>query len=164
MSRSPGSYCGSLGPTPRALSGLLAPGAEQARTQSQRRNVGNGFRSYYTSGKINGNSASLHCERVLAHMSRITPAVLKVVVRPELFEQFTPAAIRQLERISPETPHFDILGRLEDLADSASRKGIVVPMIRSLRDIDVAFRPPPPPARKPARGPRVRFPEPPTYR
>ena len=101
------------------------------------------------------------CERVLAHMSRITPAVLKVVIRPELFGRFTPAAIRQLERLSPETPHFDILGRLEDLADSASRKGVVVPMIRSLRDIDAAFRSPPPPARKPAREPKVRFPEPP---
>src|SRR5664280_2634095 len=27
VSRSPGSFCSSLGPTPRALSGLLAPGA-----------------------------------------------------------------------------------------------------------------------------------------
>ena len=101
------------------------------------------------------------CERVLAHMSRVTPAVLKVVMRPELFERFTPAAIRQLERISPERPQFDILGRLENLADSANRKGVVVPMIRSLRDIDAAFRPPPPLAGKPARAPKVRFPEPP---
>jgi hypothetical protein len=98
---------------------------------------------------------------MLAHMSRITPAVLNVVMRPELFGRFTPAAIRQLGRISPETPHFDILGRLEDLADEARKKGVVVPMIRSLRDIDAAFRPPPPPARKPARAPKVGFPEPP---
>jgi hypothetical protein len=101
------------------------------------------------------------CERVLAHMSRITPAVLKVVMRPELFGRFTPAAISQLERISPATPHFDILGRLEDLAASASRKGVIVPMIRSLRDIDAAFLPLLPPARRPVREPKARFPEPP---
>jgi len=102
------------------------------------------------------------CERVLAHLSRITPAVLKMVMRPELFGRFAPTAIRQLERISPETPHFDILGRLEDLVDSASRKGVIVPMIRSLRDIDAAFRrSPSPPPRKPVREPKARFPEPP---
>ena len=102
------------------------------------------------------------CERVLAHLSRITPAVLKVVMRPELFGRFTPTAIRQLERISSATSHFDILGRLEELADAASRKGVIVPMIRSLRDIDAAFRPPSsPPPRKPVREPKARFPEPP---
>jgi hypothetical protein len=101
------------------------------------------------------------CERVLAHLSRITPAVLKVVTHTELFGRFAPSAMRQLEQINPETPQFDILGRLEDLANSASRKGVIVPMIRTLRDIDAAFRPPLLPPRKPVREPKVRFPEPP---
>jgi hypothetical protein len=101
------------------------------------------------------------CERGLAQLSRITPALLKVITRPELLGRFTPDSLGQLERIGADVPHFDIVARLDNLVDEARRRSVAVPMIRSLNDIDTAFRAPPPPPRKSLPEPKGRFPDPP---
>jgi len=101
-------------------------------------------------------------ERVLLHATQISPALLTVIRNPALSGRFSPTSLRQLERIGPDLPQLDVIFRLEKLAEQARLRNLPVPMIRSLRDIDDAYRPPPPgQTGKPVRYHKGPFPDPP---
>ncbi|MEK7408842.1 MAG: PcfJ domain-containing protein [Acidobacteriota bacterium] len=82
---------------------------------------------------------------VLAQLPRINPGLLSVVCRPELRGLVSFACLRQIGRIDPRTPHFDLVARLENLLEYARRQGRRPPRINRLADIDRLSRPAPAP-------------------